>query len=313
MKYLTSLFFVVKSFVVGCPFDRADCDSCNDLKFGIKKIGYLPEEVVESSGLAAYEDLFITHPDSGNPPMLWGVKYPFDKERQVNGTIDLQGRIVNTDWEDLAQDDEDNLYIGDFGNNNNSRKNLSIVKYNLLSQSISKISFYYPDQAEFPPSKNKGKNFDCEAMIWLQGNLYLFSKNRGNRNVKIYRLPDQPGNYEAEIVGTLNLPLQITAADVSPDGQFVALLAYGKVLLYRVEFDDDEKLVMVPFNCKQFNRSGQAEAIIFLDNEHLLITNEKGKVFYMYVKKDRKSKKKFNPELEKLFPPPEPLELGEFQ
>ena len=34
----------------------------------------------------------------------------------------------NNDWEDLTADDKGNLYIGDFGNNHNKRKNLSILK-----------------------------------------------------------------------------------------------------------------------------------------------------------------------------------------
>lgn len=302
INYFIALIFAAKSILVGCPFDKSNCMECRDYKYGIKKIGQLPEEVLESSGLAVYDDLFITHPDSGNPPKLWGVKYPFTTNKEINGELELPQHIKNIDWEDLAQDDQNNLYIGDFGNNNQQRKNLYIIKYNLLTNTSEHIEFHYPDQTAFPPKKNKDKNYDCEAMLWAKGKLYLFSKNKGNKHVKVYQLPDQAGSYEAEIIDTLKLPLQITGADISQDGQFVTLLSYGKVLLYRTAYDADENLALTPFNCKQFTRSGQTEAIVFLDEENLLITNEKGKVFWIFVKKDKRTKEKKNPELEDLFP-----------
>jgi hypothetical protein len=266
---------------------------------------------VESSGLAVLGDLFVTHPDSGNPPQLWGVKYPFEKNKPIHGELELPDNVKNVDWEDLAQDDKNNLYIGDFGNNNQKRKDLTIIKFNLLSQKANHIKFHYPDQMNFPPQKNRDKNYDCEAMLWAKGNLYLFSKNKGNKNVKVYKLPDQAGRYEAEIIDTLILPLQITAADISPDGQFVSLLSYGKVLLYRAEFDANETLKLAPFNCKQFTKSGQSEAIAFMDEENLLITNEKGKVYWMFIKKDKRKKEKRNPEIDRLFPTISDLELEE--
>ncbi len=252
--------------------------------------------------MAVKDELFFTHPDSGNPPILWGVKYPFEKNIPVNGTIEFPQEVKNTDWEDLAQDDNDNLYIGDFGNNDHDRTDLSILKYNLISNELETIYFNYPDQIEFPPKKSRNKNYDCEAMLWAKGNLYLFSKNKGNKNVKVYKLPDQSGRYEAVIIDTLQLPLQITGADVSPDGQMATLLSYGKVLLYNVSYDSEDNLILIPFHCKQFSESGQSEAIAFLDEENLMITNEKGKVYLMFVKKDKKTKEKRNPELEYLFP-----------
>ena len=178
INYLTALFFAARSIFIGCPFDKSGCTECDDYKYGAKKIGRLPKEVHESSGLALYDDLFITHPDSGNPPKLWGVKYPFEVDKPINGEISLPPDVKNIDWEDLAQDDKNNLYIGDFGNNDNDRKNLSIIKLNLLKNKSELIEFYYPDQKEFPPKRNKEKNYNCEAMLWAKGNLYLFSKEQ---------------------------------------------------------------------------------------------------------------------------------------
>ncbi len=311
INYFTALFFAAKSILVACPFDKTNCSECNNYKYQIKKIGQLPGEVEESSGLAVKDELFFTHPDSGNPPIFWGVKHPFEKNKQVNGKIEFSQEVENNDWEDLAQDDKDNIYIGDFGNNDHDRKDLSILKYNLISDKLETIYFSYPDQKEFPPKKNRDKNYDCEAMLWTKGNLYLFSKNKGNKNVKIYKLPDQPGRYEAVIIDTLRLPLQITGADISPDDQFVTLLSYGKVLLYQVAFDNSEELKLSPFHCKRFTRSGQSEAIVFLDEENLLITNEKGTAYCMFVKKNKITNEKRITELEYLFPMAPSMDLLE--
>jgi sugar lactone lactonase YvrE len=35
---------------------------------------------------------------------------------------------TNIDWEDITKDKDGNLYVGDFGNNDNERKDLCIYK-----------------------------------------------------------------------------------------------------------------------------------------------------------------------------------------
>ncbi|WP_369828775.1 hypothetical protein [Flavobacterium sp. 1] len=62
------------------------------------------------------------------------------------------------------------MYIGDFGNNDNTRKDLAIYKIdqsNLQGESANvayTISFDYPEQTEFPPKK-KDLMFDVEAFL----------------------------------------------------------------------------------------------------------------------------------------------------
>ena len=75
------------------------------------------------------------------------------------------------------------MYIGDFGNNANERKNLNIYKVpNVNSGSgdkieAEKISFHYPEQKKFPPKKSK-MSFDCEAFFHHNDFLYLITKDR---------------------------------------------------------------------------------------------------------------------------------------
>jgi hypothetical protein len=68
----------------------------------------------------------------------------------------------NHDWEDITQDAAGNIYIGDFGNNENDRQNLSILKVDLkdASQKSTKViqttTFHYEGQTEFPPKNPTG-------------------------------------------------------------------------------------------------------------------------------------------------------------
>ena len=131
----------------------------------LKQIAELPKELKEVSGIAYSNNLIYSIEDSGN-------------ENQVTvldtlGTITKKITINNTkniDWEDLTFDTKGNLYIGDFGNNDNTRKDLAIYKIdqsNLQGENANvtyKISFDYPEQTEFPPKK-KDLMFDVEAFF----------------------------------------------------------------------------------------------------------------------------------------------------
>ncbi len=116
--------------------------------------------------------------DSGNDPIL----YRYDTATNAYSEFEMLN-ASNVDWEDLATDDLGNIYIGDFGNNNNRRRDLKIYKAvnpesvftNELS--VETISYTYENQTQFPPA-NGQLYFDCEAMIWYKDSIYLFTKNR---------------------------------------------------------------------------------------------------------------------------------------
>jgi len=61
--------------------------------------------------------------DNGNSDNI----YKTDFEGNIIQQFDVKN-AKNTDWEDLCKDNSENLYIGDFGNNANDRKNLVIYK-----------------------------------------------------------------------------------------------------------------------------------------------------------------------------------------
>jgi hypothetical protein len=229
----------------------------------------------ESSGLAKADsaNLYWTHPDSGNEAAL----YLINKQGDLLDTLSLPF-LKNIDWEDITRDEAGNFYIGDFGNNSNARKNLVIHKLNAQGEFMGIIHFNYGDQKDFPPEKRQ-MNFDCEAFFWADGRLHLFSKNRGEKCVKHYAIPDVPGTYEAQPLSSIYLRAAITGADVDKASSQFVLLGYGR--LYFFDWHNTEKIFEKPIGKISFKRSGTAEGIVFADENKLLISNESGKLWVM--------------------------------
>ncbi|WP_026461613.1 hypothetical protein [Adhaeribacter aquaticus] len=267
----------------GCSIDKRREDfEIRPKDYKVEQVGKMAkEEVMENSGFAITEDGNLwTHADGGNLPVL----YKINTAGKLLATVEIPN-TTNIDWEDLAKDDQGNIYIGDFGNNGNKRQNLRIfrVKENNVNQ-VDTILFHYADQNDFPPKKSD-RNFDCEAFFFHKGNLYLFSKDRGKtETVKVYKVPAQPGKYEAKVIDEIQISTQITAADISPDGKRMALLGYGNVYLFDIEgekFFDGKKY------CIPVGKSGQAEAMVFLNNTDFIFSNEAGKIFKALKKENK--------------------------
>ncbi len=242
----------------------------------------LPAELNETSGLEQVGlNRFLTHNDSGNEPLL----YYFDSSGAVKRRIRI-GNGLNIDWEDITKDNKSNIYVGDFGNNNNDRNNLKIyivADPNLLTKDTaiaSIISFTYPDQKAFPPGDSL-KNFDMEAFFWFNDSLYLFSKNRSNPcsgYTKCYQLPAKSGTYSAKLIDSFftgigsYLNYSVTSAAINFTGNKVVLLGYDRCWILS-DFPGKKffkgKVSMYPFNSMT-----QKEAVFFVNDFQLMITQE---------------------------------------
>lgn len=246
-----------------------------------KIIADLPKELAEVSGTETIVDsefIWMIN-DSGNKPKLYGIS--------KKGTIkkELKIKAKNNDWEDLTTDNKGNLYIGDFGNNLNERKNLAIlkVKHSDLKKDktikVERISFYYPNQNKFPPKKDK-MYFDCEAFFHFNDSLYLFTKSRvkGNHGkTNVYKIPAIEGNHEAKFIDAFttcdDLQCWTTSADISNDGKKMALLTQKAVWIFS-DFNTDD-FFNGTIKTYPFTSETQKEGVCFKNNNTLYITDEK--------------------------------------
>ncbi len=193
--------------------------------FTPQQIAELPPALDECSGLAFFGGRLWTHEDGGGMDQLYVIDTLTGALQQ---TLTLPG-TNNVDWEDLAENDE-YLYVGDFGNNSGNRTDLKIIrlkKSNLLAGASSPelIYFSFSDQTNFTPAPN-ANNFDCEAFFFWNDSLHLFSKNWLDFKTRHYVLPATPGTHVAQLRDSLAVQGQITAADISDDGTAV-LLGYN--------------------------------------------------------------------------------------
>lgn len=259
----------------------------------LKPVCHLSSSLKEVSGIetVANSDLIWMVNDSGNSPEVFGVN--------LNGKIISSVKIQqkNKDWEDLTKDKEGNLYIGDFGNNDNTRKHLKIYKvsnFDLLNKKNivpEKISFHFPEQKKFPPKKKK-RYFDVESFFHHNGYLYLFTKSRVKSDygkTNLYRIPATPGKHTATFISSFTtcneMNCWITSAAISPDGKKVVLLSHKNVWQFtNFKGDDFFNGTLKKFDLEH---SSQKESICFRDNNSVYIADEyshgNGRNLYVFI------------------------------
>ncbi len=252
----------------------------------------LPSCLTEVSGVyCAGPDSLWWHNDSGNEPVL----YLTDRFGHLLDSLEVQ-EAEATDWEDLTGDPEGNLYLGDFGNNRNERRDLHILRFDPATKEIGRIDFRFPDQLAFPPPFEEA-HFDTEAFFWHTDSLHLFTKAKlgtGCYQTKHYVLPARPGTYVAELRDSLTLPKRVvTAAGISDDGQRVALLAYyfrmwlGFIPITRTSvfvFSDYEDAHFLRGAVRKrrvpkFLAPTQYESLDFYNPDYLLLASERTVLF----------------------------------
>ena len=233
----------------------------------------LSKKLDETSGLEIINKQLVTINDSGNDPVLFYINESGNilDERKLNC-------CKNNDWESLAAD-SDYVYIADFGNNYDTRKNLSIIKIPIDKSSNETpeiINFLYPEQKKFKRIYRRSE-YDAEALISFGDILLIFTKNKRKKITEIYSLPKYGGNFKAQKIGSLNTESIVTGADYDKKTNTL-------VLTSTINFDEYYILVINDFSLNNKDHKinmyeipigkTQVEAIKIIDENTFWITSE---------------------------------------
>lgn len=247
----------------------------------LKVVADLPITLNEVSGIAVDSTNHVIWMvnDSGNKPIIYGL----DANGKINKSFKINAK--NRDWEDLTMDNSGNLYIGNFGNNDNDSKGLSVLKIHADSLASNQkkitpevIKFSYPEQKKFPPKKSK-RHFDCEAFFYMNNSLYLFTKSRAPKasgEAHLYKLPTTKGKYDAEFIASFNTcdsdECWVTSADINAKGDKLALLTENSVFV----FSELNPYDFFGSKVKRyvFDYSSQKESVAFKNDSTLYIADE---------------------------------------
>jgi hypothetical protein len=256
--------------------------SCRYNPANIKPLASLQLEdaLSETSGLILWDNMLWTHNDNTdiNLYSLDTIYATIVRKYPLNG-------IVNTDWEEISQDEE-YIYIGDFGNNSGNRKDLKIYrtpKSSILNNTagFDSICFSYSDQTYFTADANN-TDFDCEAFIVSGDSIYLFTKQWVSRETSVYSLPRYPGIYTAKLKSSYDVKGLITGAVYLESEKIIVLSGYSKLvdpfmyLLYDFRgtdfFGGDKRKIDVLLPFHQIEGITTANGIkYFVTNEHFSV------------------------------------------
>lgn len=195
----------------------------------LSRVCGFPEALKENSGMTEYRDLLWNINDGGNEAAIYGFGA---KDSVVHQKVIIRD-AVNTDWEDITQD-ENHLYIGDFGNNLGDRRDLRIYILNKsdllpLTDTIPVagiISYSYENQTDFTPAANLTTPWDCEAFVVIGDSVILFTKDWQLNQTSLYTLPAKAGNYSAKFRKRYNISGLVTAAAYSKSKKELLVLGY---------------------------------------------------------------------------------------
>lgn len=239
-------------------------------------IAALDASLDESSGIAWHAGSLWTHNDSGDTPRVFQLDGDGNIQREV-----LISNAEHVDWEAMAHDDQ-HLYIADTGNNANLRSTLQIYRLSwsdLLSSDRADAELISVTYADYQSGNPRSHNFDAEGLAVRGEQLWLFSKNRGDWQTRLYAFPKTPGNYRPEPLQTLPVNALITGADIHQQSGEVVLTGttrdFSANFVWRapssalgVDWDESQVVEITP--------ADQWEAVLWdpQSSSRLLLTHE---------------------------------------
>jgi hypothetical protein len=190
--------------------------------------------IQESSGMAysvRHPGLVYTMNDSGNRPMVYAIQVSTGK---VVGQTDLASLDLE-DTESIAVDRHGRLWLGDLGDNDRDRDDVSIVSFEEPGPGIAapRALKRYPVRYSTGPS-----NVEAMMIYPTTGRVFLVSKrNEDGGKPNLFVLPQALKPGQPNVAASLNRPMPagISDAAFTPDGRFALMKTAAGVVAYDVK------------------------------------------------------------------------------
>lgn len=311
MKLLVDRVKLFVGLLLLVPFgpDAATADAAGGVQ-RIATIDHLP--LAEVSGIARserYPGIYWVHNDSGDEARIFAIDslgkvvFPAFLAELYHGESAVPERepwpglqvpnAANIDWEDIALA-EGRLFIADVGNNANARRDLGIYVLNepnpratWAARALRYLPVRYPEQESFPPRGTW--LYDSEAVFVFEEKLYLLTRHRREgeplgftSGTRLYRLDTQETDSEnvLRFVDSHDGLVAVGGADLSPDGERLAVLTYRELWVFERPQSGDRWLSGETRKVElALEQTKQVEAVCWDDAETLRITNEQREIF----------------------------------
>ncbi|HXJ57493.1 MAG TPA: hypothetical protein VNU68_12610 [Verrucomicrobiae bacterium] len=231
--------------------------------------------ITESSGVIAsrqYPGVLWTHNDGGGARKQ--TLYAIERGGHTVGEFRLV-EVRLHDWEDIAIDEQNFLYVGDLGNNELRRHELAVYRIDEPNPT-NKVGFVHIRASWrllYP-----GKPFDCESLFIWKSRGYVVSKVFNDARAQIFSFPleERKDPITLELVATTKIESPVAGADISPDGRLLGLIAKSGAFVYRIDGDPARAAKHKPYQHKI--RNTRAEGCTFV-TDGLLVTAEDRDIF----------------------------------
>ena len=286
------IYFLSLFLLASCSFLLASCGLAYQRAanlppaLNLQPVAHFDSSLRETSGLIRWQRHFISHNDSGNAPDL----FILDKAGKLLGRVPVAAE--NHDWEDITAHGTQ-LYIADIGNNSGRRRDLNILVIPFSTAALkqpplslaSKLPVAYAEQSHVQPTPYQ-HNFDAEALTWVNGELWLFTKRWRDQKTDIYKVPtaapSEASNQAASPLHAqqrLDPQMLVTGADFDARTHTLMLLGYSRSWFYRRAWIwlypvQDGKVIEHLGRKYPLNKSGQFEGISLGHDGFIYVTRE---------------------------------------